>query len=138
MDVARWLQGLGLERYASAFRANEIDWEALPRLSAEDLKDLGVVLRNHRRRLLDAIAGLGSPLLPAASLTAAWRDPPGLPEAEHRPRTVMFCDLVARLCLPHAWIPRICARSSAYITAPWPKSSRDSMASSQNTWAMAF
>ena len=39
-----------------AFRANEIDWDALPKLSAEDLKDLGVVLGGHRRRLLDAIA----------------------------------------------------------------------------------
>jgi hypothetical protein len=27
MDVAAWLQGLGLERYAPALRDNEIDWE---------------------------------------------------------------------------------------------------------------
>jgi hypothetical protein len=40
MDVAAWLQGLGLERYVPAFRDNEIDWDALPKLSAEDLKDL--------------------------------------------------------------------------------------------------
>jgi hypothetical protein len=26
-----------------AFRENEIDWDVLPKLSAEDLKDLGVV-----------------------------------------------------------------------------------------------
>ena len=44
MDVAAWLQGLGLERYVPAFRDNEIDWDALPQLSTEDLKDLGVVL----------------------------------------------------------------------------------------------
>ena len=44
MDVAAWLQGLGLERYVPAFRDNEIDWEVLPKLTAEDLKDLGVVL----------------------------------------------------------------------------------------------
>src|SRR6201981_322614 len=43
MDVAAWLQSLGLERYVPAFRDNEIDWDALPKLSAEDLKDLGVV-----------------------------------------------------------------------------------------------
>jgi hypothetical protein len=60
MDVAAWLQGLGLERYVPAFRDNEIDWDALPKLSAEDLKDLGVVLGGHRRRLLDAIAALGA------------------------------------------------------------------------------
>ena len=48
MDVAEWLQGLGLERYAPAFRDNEIDWDALPKVSAEDLKDLGVVLGGNR------------------------------------------------------------------------------------------
>ena len=59
MGVAAWLRGLGLERYVPAFRDDEIDWDALPTLSAEDLKDLGVVLGGHRRRLLDAIAALG-------------------------------------------------------------------------------
>ena len=58
MDVAAWLRGLGLERYGQAFRDNEIDWEALPKLTAEDLKDLGVVLGGHRRKLLEAIAAL--------------------------------------------------------------------------------
>jgi hypothetical protein len=52
MDVADWLRKLGLERYEPAFRANEIDWEALPKLTGEDLKDLGVVLGSHRRTLL--------------------------------------------------------------------------------------
>jgi hypothetical protein len=58
MDVATWLRGLGLERYEAAFRDNEIDREALPKLSVEDLKDLGVVLGTHRRKLLEAIAAL--------------------------------------------------------------------------------
>jgi hypothetical protein len=61
IDVAEWLKGLGLERYEPAFRENEIDWEALPKPTAEDLKDLGVVLGGHRRRLLDAIAALDAP-----------------------------------------------------------------------------
>jgi hypothetical protein len=56
MEIGAWLRSLGLERYEPAFRENEIDWEALPKLTAEDLKDLGVVLGGHRRRLLDAIA----------------------------------------------------------------------------------
>ncbi len=56
MDVAGWLHGLGLQQYEQAFRANEIDARVLPRLTAEDLKDLGVTLVGHRRRLLDAIA----------------------------------------------------------------------------------
>ena len=46
MDIAAWLQGLGLERYAPAFRANEIDWEVLPKLTSEDLRDIGVVQRS--------------------------------------------------------------------------------------------
>ena len=83
MDVAEWLQGLGLERYAPAFRDNEIDWDALPKVSAEDLKDLGVVLGGHRRRLLDAIAALGA-AVPAALVTAAPRDAPAPAEAERR------------------------------------------------------
>ena len=70
MDVAAWLQGLGLERYAPAFRDNEIDGEVLPELTAEDLKDLGVTSVGHRRRLLDAIAALGA-AAPAAAATAA-------------------------------------------------------------------
>jgi class 3 adenylate cyclase/predicted ATPase len=93
MDVATWLQGLGLERYVPAFRDNEIDWDALPKLSAEDLKDLGVVLGGHRRRLLDAIAALGA-TAPAASATVAPRDAPAPAAAERRQLTVMFCDLV--------------------------------------------
>ena len=58
MEIGTWLRRLGLERYELAFQENEIDWEALPKLTAEDLKDLGVVLGGHRRRLLDAIAAL--------------------------------------------------------------------------------
>ena len=60
VDVAAWLKDLGLERYAPAFRDNAIDAELLPRLTAEDLRDLGVVPVGHRRKLLDAIADLGA------------------------------------------------------------------------------
>jgi len=42
MDVAEWLRGLGLDQYVSAFRANDIDAEVLRRLTAEDLRELGV------------------------------------------------------------------------------------------------
>ena len=93
MDVAAWLEGLGLERYAPAFRDNEIDWDTLPKLTAEDLKDLGVVLRGHRRKLLNAIAALGA-AVPAAAAMAAAPDALARAEAERRQLTVMFCDLV--------------------------------------------
>jgi len=54
VDIAAWLHGLGLQQYEQAFRVNEIDARVLPSLTAEDLKDLGVTLVGHRRRLLDA------------------------------------------------------------------------------------
>jgi class 3 adenylate cyclase len=94
MDIAAWLQGLGLERYAPAFRDHEIDWDALPKLSADDLRDLGVVLGGHRRRLLEAIAALGTEM-PAGMVTAA----PVRTDAERRQLTVVFCDLVGSTAL---------------------------------------
>ena len=60
MDVAAWLRGLGLEQYAPAFHDNAIDGEVLRELTADDLKDLGVTLVGHRRKLLAAIAILGA------------------------------------------------------------------------------
>jgi hypothetical protein len=93
MDVAAWLRKLELEQYEPAFRENEINERALPSLTAEDLKDLGVTLVGHRRRLLDAITALGAEV-PSAPVTAASRDAPA--EAERRQLTVMFCDLAHR------------------------------------------
>jgi SAM domain (Sterile alpha motif) len=58
MDVADWLRGLGLEQYEAAFRENDVNAELLPRLTADDLKDLGVISVGHRRRLLEAIDAL--------------------------------------------------------------------------------
>jgi len=97
MDVTVWLRGLGLERYEAAFRDNEIDWQVLPKLTTEDLQDLGVVLGSHRRKLLAAISALSgvAPATPAnpppsAATAGALR----AEEAERRQLTVMFCDLV--------------------------------------------
>src|SRR5215472_6889735 len=94
MDIAAWLDGLGLGQYEQAFRDNEIDERVLPSLTAEDLKDLGVNLVGHRRRLLDAIAALGTELS-AAEVSAA----PVRADAERRQLTVMFCDLVGSTAL---------------------------------------
>jgi hypothetical protein len=62
VDIAAWLHDLGLEQYEPAFRANEIDTNVLPSLTSEDLREIGVVPIGHRRRLLQAIAALNSPL----------------------------------------------------------------------------
>src|ERR1700747_1766948 len=93
MDIAAWLQGLGLERYVPAFRDNEIDWEVLPRLTSEDLREIGVAAIGHRRKLLDAIAALGA-TVPSPAVTAAPSDAPAPTAPERRQLTVMFCDLV--------------------------------------------
>src|ERR1700756_5200352 len=104
MDVAAWLQGLGLERYVPAFRDNEIDWEVLPKLTSEDLREIGVAAIGHRRKLLDAIAALGA-TAPAAAVTAAPSDAPAPVEAERRQLTVMFCDLVGSTPLSARYDP---------------------------------
>jgi len=52
MNVADWLRKLGLEHCEPALRADVIDKKVLPSLTAEDLKDLGVTLVGHGRRLL--------------------------------------------------------------------------------------
>ena len=69
MNIDDWLRTLGLERYGTAFRDNEITPDLLPSLTADDLKDLGVAVIGHRRRLLDAIGSLGTsgqPHMPAS------------------------------------------------------------------------
>ena len=41
MDVVGWLRGLGLGQYETNFRENKIDANQLPRLTNDDLKDIG-------------------------------------------------------------------------------------------------
>jgi class 3 adenylate cyclase len=91
MDIEAWLQGLGLERYVPAFRDNEIDWEVLPKLTSDDLREIGVAAIGHRRKLLEAIATIGG-TVPTALSTAFNATAPA--DAERRQLTVMFCDLV--------------------------------------------
>jgi class 3 adenylate cyclase/predicted ATPase len=85
--------GIGPRAVRSGFRDNEIDGDALPKLTAEDLKDLGVVLGGHRRKLLDAIAALRDQPEAAAERASA------VSIAERRQLTVMFCDLVGSTAL---------------------------------------
>ena len=101
MDIGNWLRGLGLAQYEPAFRANAIDAALLLSLTTEDLRDLGVTLVGHRRRLLDAIAALCAdststlePITPRAVAAVSTH-----PEAERRQLTVMFCDLVGSTAL---------------------------------------
>src|ERR1700751_4234450 len=95
MDLRRWLRALGLERYEAAFRENAIDYAVLLHLTAEDLKDLGVSLVGHRRKLLDAIAKLRT----ATSDVLSTTDESLSDSAERRQVTVMFSDLVGSTAL---------------------------------------
>ena len=58
MDVTDWLRALGLERYETAFRENDVSAEILRDLTDYDLKELGITSLGHRRQLLKAIAAL--------------------------------------------------------------------------------
>ena len=104
MDVAAWLQDLGLERYVSAFRDNDIDAEVLPKLTAEDLISIGVTSVGHRRKLLDAIAGLGM-AVPTAVVAAPAPGGPAQVDGERRQLTVMFCDVVDSTSLSTRYDP---------------------------------
>src|SRR5467141_3475937 len=101
MDICAWLRGLGLERYEQAFRENAIDEAILPKLTAEDLRDLGVTAVGHRRILLDAIAALRAETFRDTTEHSVEPDRSGgkAPEAERRQLTVMFCDLVGSTAL---------------------------------------
>ena len=94
MDPTEWLQSLGLERYAAAFRENEIDETVLPSLTAEDLKEIGVGAIGHRRKLLDAIAALRTDAKRVMAAEVA-----STASAERRQVTVMFSDLVGSTAL---------------------------------------
>jgi class 3 adenylate cyclase len=104
LDIDGWLRGIGLAQYAEIFRANDIDGEVLRRVTNDDLKDIGVVSFGHRKKLLEAIAELGSapaslPAVPDPTPTPATVAPPPFfasieATGERRHATVMFCDLV--------------------------------------------
>lgn len=90
MQIAEWLDKLGLGQYAERFAQNAIDVGILPELMDEDFDKLGVLL-GHRRKMLRAIADLD----PAALIASPT--PPQ--DAERRHLTVMFCDLVGSTAL---------------------------------------
>ena len=105
MDVGVWLGNLGLGQYEAAFRDNEIDGAVLPKLTLDDLKDLGVTVVGHRRKIMSAIEELGAEFvartdpretIPTQAASPISASPDG---AERRPITVMFCDLVGSTSL---------------------------------------
>jgi class 3 adenylate cyclase len=96
VDIAAWLNRLGLQQYEQAFRDNDVDAAVLPELTADDLIGLGVTSIGHRRKLLAAIAALGDKPGDHRALTTVpgRAEAPTGSRAERRQLTVMFCDLV--------------------------------------------
>lgn len=56
--VSRWLEEVGFGKYAGVFEMHEVDEEALPLLTIEDLKEIGVFSVGTRRKLYNAIRQL--------------------------------------------------------------------------------
>jgi class 3 adenylate cyclase len=96
VDIADWLQGLGLARYETVFRDNAIDAETLSDLTETDLEKLGVLL-GHRKRMLRAIDDIRATALSALADPESASSRPD--RAERRQLTVMFCDLVGSTAL---------------------------------------
>jgi hypothetical protein len=59
-DFAAWLEKIGFAKHSETFRANDIDFDVLPALGEDELKELGLSLGD-RKRLLRAIAELPKP-----------------------------------------------------------------------------
>lgn len=97
MDIGEWLRSIDLGQYEAAFRDNEISGEIVWSLTADDLKDLGVTLVGHRRRILTAIAELSTTAAAIPAAAGTERQPPVVESpqaaAERRQLTVLFCDL---------------------------------------------
>jgi class 3 adenylate cyclase/predicted ATPase len=105
MDVGVWLESLGLGQYEATFRDNEIDDAVLPKLTVDDLRDLGVTVVGHRRKIMSAIEELNATSVARADAIKPpqTQAPPSFGAssdgAERRPITVLFCDLVGSTSL---------------------------------------
>src|SRR5712671_5204373 len=98
-DIAVWLDQIGLAKHTETFRANAIDFDVLPELSENELKELGLPLGD-RKRFLRAVAELAE----TSAKTSSQDVPvaPTAPSAERRQLTVMFADLVDSTALSQA------------------------------------
>jgi len=110
--VSQWLSGLGLEKYADAFQAQDIAPDLLPDLSDADLRELGVASLGDRKRLLKAAARMvpqhgpvSVPVEPEAVTTSSATRGELDEEGERRHATVVFSDLAGYTELNEAFDP---------------------------------
>src|SRR5277367_3935001 len=104
MDVADWLRSLGLGHYETTFRDNAIGMDILTELTENDLAQFGVLFGD-RKRLLKAIASLGSTEAAPKPPIAIVPTEPKPDAAERRQLTVMFCDLVGSTAISARFDP---------------------------------
>jgi class 3 adenylate cyclase len=99
-DVRTWLAGIGLDQYAGAFEANDVELDLLKDVDDQMLKDIGVTSAGHRLRIRNAIAKL----VPTSDFQVNSNSAVATPDVatasgERRQLTVMFCDLVGSTAL---------------------------------------
>src|SRR5215472_3939797 len=94
-QIADWLEKLGMSEYSQRFAENGITVAALPYLTDQDLKDIGVLL-GHRRLMLAAISEVTAAAKLEPSVASEQKSPD---TAERRQVTVMFSDLVGSTAL---------------------------------------
>lgn len=61
-DVSQWLEAIDLKEYVGAFKKNKVDGVTLLKLNEEDLKDMGVGVLGHRKKILEGLAILNQRL----------------------------------------------------------------------------
>src|SRR5208283_3287633 len=87
------------------FRDNGVDGAVLPKLTVDDLKEMGVAGVGHRRKIIAAIEELNASsavttqTVKPLSTTSPASVPQPIDAAERRQLTVMFCDLVGSTAL---------------------------------------
>ncbi len=97
-DIGRWLEGIGLSKYADVFAENEIDSAVLPDLSEADFEKIGIPM-GPRKKMLRAIEKLNIAAQGTESTVEARVGRTASAEAERRHLTVMFCDLAGSTAL---------------------------------------
>jgi class 3 adenylate cyclase len=108
-ELESWLDELGLGQYAASFAANAIDFDGVSDLTDANLIQLGVAPLGHRKRLLNAIAGIHRARID--NFVVGLDLPPPMParrsrqKAERRQVSVLFCDIVGSTALAHRLDP---------------------------------
>ncbi len=93
-NVDEWLTRIGLPQYRDAFRENDLEWDLVPDLDVQTLKDIGVTSAGHRMRILDAVRKLRAARADESPEREAIGADQVQEEPDRRQVTVMFCDLV--------------------------------------------